>query len=164
MNLLQLESRIEGAVDYLARLKVAMTRIDPMLWPESTLQNDLESLMTRLNGIPDRVQEWKKSSARCGADVALSLVRVHCKEVREEKLAAIQVANTRKHNFQDFMETFIAAATRIADGIDLDDFVALPVLLLLRNEKTCLRMPSVFCKPLNSALNLPQNAEWKCNS
>ena len=124
MNLLRPESRIDGVVDYLARLKVAMSWIDPALWSEATLQNDLESLMTRLSGIPDRVQEWKKSSARCGADVALSLVRVHCKEVREEKLAAIQVANTRKHNFQDFMETFIAAATRIADGIDLDKFVA----------------------------------------
>ncbi|XBH76107.1 hypothetical protein VPH35_102803 [Triticum aestivum] len=80
MNLLRLESRIDGAMDYLAQLKVAMSRIDPTLWPESTLQNDLESLMTRLDRIPDRVQEWKKSSARCGADVALSLVRVHCKE------------------------------------------------------------------------------------
>ena len=40
-----------------------------------------------------------------------------------EKLAAIKVANTMRHNFQSFMETFIAAATRIADGIDLDEFV-----------------------------------------
>ena len=101
-----------------------MSQIDTSLWPGTTLQNDLESLMARLNEVPGRVAEWKKSSARCGADVALSLVRVHCKEAREEKLAAIQVANTRKHNFQDFMETFIAAATRIADGIDLDEFVA----------------------------------------
>ena len=124
MNLLRLESRINGVVDYLARLKVAMSRIDPALWPEATLQNDLESLMTHLNKIPDRVQEWKKSSARCGVDVALSLVRVHCKEVRQDKLAAIKVANTQKHDFRTFMETFIAAATRIADGIDLDEFVA----------------------------------------
>ena len=124
MNLLRRESRIDGVMDYLARLKVTMSRINPALWPEATLQSDLESLMTRLNGIPDRVQEWKKSSARCGAGVALPLVRVHCKEAREEKLAAIQVANTRRHNFQDFMETFIAATTRIADGIDLDEFVA----------------------------------------
>ena len=80
--------------------------------------------MTRLNEIPDRVQEWKKSSARCGADVALSLVRVHCKEARQEKLAAIKVANTKRHDFQSFMETFIAATTRITDGIDLDQFVA----------------------------------------
>ena len=124
MNVLRLESRVTSVVDYLARLKVAMSRIDPSLWPGTTLQNDLESLMARLNEVPGRVAEWKKSSARCGADVALSLVRVHCKEAREEKLAAIQVANTRKHSFQDFMETFIAAATRITDGIDLDEFVA----------------------------------------
>jgi hypothetical protein len=79
--------------------------------------------MARLNEIPGRVQAWKKSSARCGADVALSLVRVHCKEVREEKLVALKVANTKKLQFQSFMETFIDAATRIADGIDLDEFV-----------------------------------------
>ena len=124
MNVLRLESRVTSVVDFLARLKVAMSRIDTSLWPGTTPQNDLESLMARLNEVPGRVAEWKKSSARCGADIALSLVRVHCKEAREEKLAAIQVANTRKHNFQDFMETFIAAATRIADGIDLDEFVA----------------------------------------
>ena len=124
MNVLRLESRVTSVVDYLTRLKVAMSRIDTSLWPGTTLQNNLESLMARLNVVPGRVAEWKKSSTRCGADVALSLVRVHCKEAREEKLAAIQVANTRKHNFQDFMETFIAAATRIADGIDLDEFVA----------------------------------------
>ena len=124
MNVLRLESRVTSVVDYLARLKVAMSRIDTSLWPGTTLQNDLESLMVRLDEVPGRVAEWKKSSARCGADVALSLVRVHSKEAREEKLAAIQVANTRKHSFQDFMETFIAAATSIADGIDLDEFVA----------------------------------------
>jgi hypothetical protein len=123
VNVLRLESRLASVMNYLARLKVAVSRIDTALWPRETLQNDLESLMTRLNEIPGRVQEWKKSSARCGADVALSLVRVHCKEAKEEKLAAIKVANTKKLDFQSFMETFIAAATRIADGIDLDEFV-----------------------------------------
>ena len=87
------------------------------------LQIDLESLMARLNEVPGRVQEWKKSSARCGADVAPSLVSVHCKEAREDKLAAIKVANTKRHDFQYFMESFIVAATRIADGIDLDEFI-----------------------------------------
>ena len=47
---------------------------------------------------------------------ALSLVRVHYKEAREDKLVSLKVANTRKHDFRSFMETFIAAATRIADG------------------------------------------------
>ncbi|XBI66447.1 hypothetical protein VPH35_046021 [Triticum aestivum] len=123
-NVFRLESRVAAAVDYLARLKVATSRIDSTLWPGETLQNDLESLMARWNTIPGRVQEWKKSSARCGADVALCLARVHCKDAREEKLAALRVANTKKHDFRSFMETFLAAATRIADGIDLDEFVA----------------------------------------
>ena len=52
MNVLRLESRIAAVVDYLARLKAATSRIDTSLWPEETLQNDLESLMTRLNEIP----------------------------------------------------------------------------------------------------------------
>ena len=123
MNVLRLESRVASITSYLARLKVAVSQIDSSLWPGAMLQNDLESLMARLNEIPGRVQEWKKSSARCGADVALSLVRVHCKEAREDKKAAIKVANTKRHDFQSFMETFITAATRIADGIDLDEFV-----------------------------------------
>ncbi|XBH63269.1 hypothetical protein VPH35_117289 [Triticum aestivum] len=99
MNVLQLESRLASVTDYLARLKIAVSRIDTALWPRETLQNNLEALMTRLNEIPGRVQEWKKSSARCGADVALSLVHVHCREAKEENLAAIKVANTKKLDF-----------------------------------------------------------------
>lgn len=122
MNVLRLESRMDSAVAYLARLKAAMTRVDAELWPQAELSEDLESLMARLNQIPDRVQEWKKSSARCGADVALSLVRVHCKDVKEDKLAELKVANTKRHTFQSFMDTILDAATRITDIIDLDSF------------------------------------------
>ena len=46
MNVLRLESRIASVVDYLARLKVAASRINTTLWPGATLQNDIESLMT----------------------------------------------------------------------------------------------------------------------
>ena len=99
-----------------------MTQVDAELWPRAELSRDIESLMTRLDQIPGRVQEWKKSSARCGADVALSLVRVHCKEAKEDKLAALKVENTKKHSFQDFVDTFLEATTRIADSINLDSF------------------------------------------
>ena len=37
MNVLRLESRVAGVVDYLARLKVAASRIDTTLWPGATL-------------------------------------------------------------------------------------------------------------------------------
>ena len=122
MNVLRLESRMDNAVAYLARLKEAMTRVDAELWPQAELSQDLESLMARLNQISDRVQEWKKSSAHCGAAVALSLVRVHSKDIKEDTLADLKVANMRKHTFQSFMDTFLDAATRIADSIDLDSF------------------------------------------
>ena len=55
MNLLRLESRLDGAVDYLARLKAAMAQVDVELWPREELSQDLESLMTQLNQIPGRV-------------------------------------------------------------------------------------------------------------
>ena len=53
MNVLRLESRIANATSYLVRLKEVVSRIDSSLWLRATLQNDLESLMTRLNEIPD---------------------------------------------------------------------------------------------------------------
>lgn len=123
MNMFRLEYRLGQVNEYISRLKAALGGIDKELWPEDSLSDSLESMMARLNEIPRRVQAWKKSAARCGADVALSLVRVHFKDVKEEKLKELQVANTKKLQFQDFMETFIAAASRIADGIDLDTFV-----------------------------------------
>ena len=52
MNVLRPESRVGGVVDYLARLKAETSRIDTTLCPGETLQNDLESLMTRLNEVP----------------------------------------------------------------------------------------------------------------
>jgi hypothetical protein len=123
VGILRLESRLEDVQGYIICLWGALGRIDKELWPEDTLDTDLEAMMTCLNEIPSRVQAWKKSAARCGADVALSLVRVHCKDIKEEKLKSIQVTNTKKLNFEDFMGTFIEVATRIVDGIDLDTFV-----------------------------------------
>ena len=151
MNMLQLESRVTGVTSYIVRLKEAVSRVDSLLWPRATLQNDLESLMARLNEIPDRVQEWKKSSAWCGADMALSLVRVHCKEAREDKLAAIKVANTKRHDFQSFMETFIAAATRIADGID----VGLADRWLIRSRPSLFLLQGGQLHPVVLVLLLP---------
>ena len=84
---------------------------------------DLESVMTRLNEVAARVKPSKKSTTWSGADVALSLVHIHCKNVDEEKLKGLHVVNKKNRKFEDFMETFAEAATRIANGIDLETFV-----------------------------------------
>jgi len=122
-DMLRTHIRLGRVGPFIGRLREVVGRIDKELWPEDDSRREIEGLMTRLEDVPNRVQAWKKSAARCGADVALSLVRVHCKEAREEKLKALQVANTKKLRFEDFMETFLETATRIAYGIDLDTFV-----------------------------------------
>uniref|UniRef100_A0A8I6Y0F4 Uncharacterized protein n=1 Tax=Hordeum vulgare subsp. vulgare TaxID=112509 RepID=A0A8I6Y0F4_HORVV len=122
-DLLCAHIRVGKVGPFISRLREVFGRIEKELWPEDESRQEMGSLLGRLDEIPARVQSWKKSAARCGADVALSLVRVHCKEVREDKLKALKVANTKKLQFEDFMETFLETATRIADGIDLDPFV-----------------------------------------
>ena len=69
------------------------------------------------------MKTWKKSIARAGADIALSLVHVHCKGVDEKKLKSLEVAKRKHAKLEDFMEMFMEVATRIADSIDLDTFV-----------------------------------------
>ena len=49
MNLLRLESHLDGVVAHLARLKAAMAQVDAELWPRAELSQGLKSLMTRLN-------------------------------------------------------------------------------------------------------------------
>ncbi|KAI4978573.1 hypothetical protein ZWY2020_015326 [Hordeum vulgare] len=122
-DMLRAHSRLNRVGPFIGRLRRVVGRIDKELWPKDDSRNEIEWLMTRLEDVPSRVQAWKKSVARCVADVALSLVRVHCKEAREEKLKTFQVTNTKKLRFEDFMETFLDTATRIADGNDLDTFV-----------------------------------------
>ncbi|KAI5011923.1 hypothetical protein ZWY2020_024057 [Hordeum vulgare] len=122
-DLLGAHIRVGKVGPFIGRLREVVGRIDKELCPEDESRHEMENLLTRLEEVPNRMQAWKKSVARCGADVALSLVRVHCKEVREEKLKALKVANTKKLRFEDFMETFLESATRITDGIDLDTFV-----------------------------------------
>ncbi|KAI5010375.1 hypothetical protein ZWY2020_012512 [Hordeum vulgare] len=95
-DMLRAHIRLGKVGPFIGRLREVVGRIDKELWPEDESRQEMEGLMTRLEDVPNRVQAWKKSAARCGADVALSLVRVHCKEAREEKLKALQVANTKK--------------------------------------------------------------------
>lgn len=130
MNVLRLESRVASVTSYLARLKVVVSRIDSSLWPRETLQNDLEYLMARLNEVAGRVQQWKRSSARCGADVALSLVRVHSREAREEKLAVIKVANTKGMTSIPSWRLLLLPPLELLTGLIWTSSSSLQVLLL----------------------------------
>ena len=42
MNVLRLESHLASVLDYIARLKVTLSRINKELWPEDVLLNNPE--------------------------------------------------------------------------------------------------------------------------
>ena len=73
-DLLRAHIRVGKVVPFIGRVREVVGRIDKELWPEDESRQEMENLMSRLEEVPDRVQSWKKSAARCGADVALSLV------------------------------------------------------------------------------------------
>ncbi|KAI4971079.1 hypothetical protein ZWY2020_001993 [Hordeum vulgare] len=93
-DLLRAHIRVGKVGPFNGRLKEVVGRIDKELWPEDESRREMENLLSRLE-----------------------------EEVREEKLKTLKVANTKKLQFEDFMETFLESATRIADGINLDTFV-----------------------------------------
>lgn len=123
LSLLRLDDRIDIAMRYIARLNQSMRDVEEALFPREELGNDVESFLDRLKEIPDRVHRWKKYVARCGAVLALMLVWVHFKKVDEAKLQALSVVNPKGRDFQHYLETFIEAATWIADAIDLNTFI-----------------------------------------
>ena len=123
LAILQLEDRSETALGYISLTRGTLHQIDKELQPCKETQMDLESVMMRLNEVPAWVKAWKKTSAWSGADVGLSLVRVHCKNMAEEKLKNLLVVKKKNLKFEDFMETFTKATTRITDGINLETFI-----------------------------------------
>ena len=84
-DMLRAHNRLGKVGPFIGRLREVVGRIDKELWPEYESRPEMEGLMTRLEEVSNRVQAWKKLAARCGADVALSLVRIHCRDVKEEK-------------------------------------------------------------------------------
>ena len=114
MAILRLEERVDQVTSYIKRLNSAVSEIDRDVFSNEEPSKDLESALTRVRDVPSRVKAWKKSTARAGADIALSLVCVHCKGVDEKKLKSLEVTNRKHAKVEDFMEMFMEATTRIA--------------------------------------------------
>lgn len=87
------------------------------------LPKEAQAIVDRGKAIPSQLQSWKKSAARVGSDIILSLVCIHWKGVEKEKLKNLRVVNRKSDKFEGFMEMFMAVSTWITDGIVLDTFV-----------------------------------------
>ncbi|KAI4981280.1 hypothetical protein ZWY2020_021765 [Hordeum vulgare] len=87
---------------------------------------ELDAALIAMAGMKEVLAEREKSleqAREVNKALTAEVEKMGSKEVREEKLKALKAANTKKLRFEDFMETFLESATRIADGIDLDTFV-----------------------------------------
>ena len=94
--------------------------INATLHPGEEVDEALPICLQQLEQVPGRVSRCKKSAARCGANVALALTRVHFPEINEAKLQNIGVGNPEGEDFEDHMQTFIRTACQIASLIGLD--------------------------------------------
>lgn len=103
LALLRLEERIEQVLVYIKKLSTAISEINREVAHDKEFAKDLESILARVREVPSRVKSWKKSAARAGADISLTLVRIHCKGVDEKKLKSLEIAKKKHAKLEDFM-------------------------------------------------------------
>ena len=78
--------------------------------------------MARLNQILAECKNGRNHLLTLALTLPFHWSECIAKTAREDKPAALKVVNTKKHTFESFMDTFLEAATRIANNIDLDSF------------------------------------------
>ncbi|KAM3399712.1 hypothetical protein ACQJBY_004874 [Aegilops geniculata] len=117
---IRLGERAEAAKNVIAQVRKSMNGINATLHPGEEVDEALPICLQQLEQVPSRVSRCKKSAARCGANVALALTRVHFPEINEANLKNIGVGNPEGDNFEDHMKTFIGTANQIASLIGLD--------------------------------------------
>ncbi|KAI4987587.1 hypothetical protein ZWY2020_020387 [Hordeum vulgare] len=59
-DLLRAHIRVGKVGPFVSRLREVIGRIEKELWPEDESRQEMETLLERLEEIPDRVQSWKK--------------------------------------------------------------------------------------------------------
>ncbi|KAM0924166.1 hypothetical protein ACQ4PT_005132 [Festuca glaucescens] len=106
-------------------LRLAAEEIYRLLWPTETLPAELGRLVEWLNTSPDRIQDWKESSARAGADMALSFILSWYEVVSLDQLE-FRRAGVEDTLSPETLSCRLARACAIADFINTAEFVADP--------------------------------------
>jgi hypothetical protein len=73
-HLASMAARVEPITKLGYELQKAAEELYRLLWLTETLSSDIANLIKWLEEAPDRLLDWKESSARAGADMALSFV------------------------------------------------------------------------------------------
>jgi hypothetical protein len=103
-------------------LRLAAEELYRMLWPTETLPGELANLVKWLETAPDRLLDWKESTARASAEMALSFVMSWYEEVDLDQLESHR-AGVEDTLSAETKTCWLARACAIADYANKSTFV-----------------------------------------
>lgn len=83
-----LKVRLQPVAELGGQLREAAQEVFKILWPGQVLPPDAEKLAKWLAAAPGRIDDWRASAARAGADEALSFVLSWYEEVELDQLSS----------------------------------------------------------------------------
>lgn len=113
-------ARLAPIDDLMLRLFEAVRQVFKALWPDVRTPREIGELTDWMANAPGRVDEWRASAARAGAEMALSFVLSWYEEVQLSQLA------TRRAGAEFPEEEMRSRAISIASFADVDTFIADP--------------------------------------
>ncbi|XP_047085294.1 uncharacterized protein LOC124696634 [Lolium rigidum] len=123
-----------GPMETLGReLRRTANEIFAVLWPTQSLPTDLGRLVQWLETAPARIDDWRESAARAGADMALSFVLSWYEEVSLDQLEGRR-AGAEKTLSAETIKRRLARACAIAEYVHIDDFISDPTKDTTLNE------------------------------
>ncbi|KAM0920801.1 hypothetical protein ACQ4PT_007282 [Festuca glaucescens] len=124
-HLAAMQARITPITMLGHELRLAVEEIYRLLWLTKTLPAELGRLVEWLNTAPDWIQDWKESSARSGADMALSFVLSWYEEVSLDRLEFRQ-AGVEETLIPEVLSRHLTRACAIVGFVNNAEFVSDP--------------------------------------
>ena len=114
------EARLAPVGEHLGRLRDAAVEVFKVLWPGQAVLETTLRLAKWLAVAPGRINEWRESAARAGAEMALSFVLSWYDEVRLDQLATRRAGAAAT---EPFLEELHARACAIASYAPVDEYI-----------------------------------------
>lgn len=113
------EVRVPLVARFLRRFRRAGLKLARALWPEAVMPENTTRIARWLEAAPERLEAWKASAARAGAEMALSFVLSWYPDVELEQLATRRA----EADLEPRLDAIGARASDLASYVDLDAFV-----------------------------------------
>jgi hypothetical protein len=112
-------ARLKPIEDLMLRVFDAAGKVFEVIWPDVPAPKEVGELTTWLSRAPGRVDEWRASATRAGAEMALSFVLSWYDEIQLNQLES-------RHAGAVFPEGMRDRAIAIAAYAEVDEFIADP--------------------------------------